>query len=369
MILDKDKINILICPLDWGLGHATRCVPIIKELVSRNVNVILAGSGASLQLLKCEFPQLEYLLLEGYNISYPKNRSMVLKMFIQFPAIIYKIIKEHRQLKLIIKKHSIDAVISDNRYGLFTKKVPSIFITHQIIIKCPFWLKFLEPLIFLLNNYFISRYTECWIPDYKGKINLSGSLSHKYPRLSKTRFIGPQSRFYKTSFDFTSGKIIFDLMVILSGPEPQRSILENKVINQLSKLNLKSIVVLGKPGIFEEKQIGNNITLLSCLTSDEIIKYMFNSNIILCRSGYSSIMDLCALGKKAILVPTPGQTEQEYLARYFKKQKIFYSQSQKELDIFDAVLQSEDYVGIKIRNNPSLLNTRLHKLLQRIKKN
>lgn len=366
--MNKNKINILICPLDWGLGHATRCIPIIKELVNRNINVVIAGSGASLHLLKCEFPQLEYIPLEGYNISYPKNGNMVFKMFSQFPALIYKIFKEHKQLKHIIKNYNIDAVISDNRYGLYTKRIPSIFITHQLIVKCPYWLKFLEPFIFLLNYYFISRYSECWVPDYKGKINLSGDLSHKYPRLSKIRFIGPQSRLYNTSLEFTSGKEIFDLMVILSGPEPQRSIMENIVISQLTKINLKSIVVLGNPGFYEEKQIGTNITLFSCLTSDDIIKYMGKSNIVLCRSGYSSIMDLCALGKKAILVPTPGQTEQEYLASYFKKRKIFYSQSQKELNIFDAIMKSENYDGIKIKNNPSLLNIRLHKLLQRIVK-
>jgi uncharacterized protein (TIGR00661 family) len=293
---------------------------------------------------------------------------MVFKMFRKLPSIIYIIIREHRKLKKIIKKYDIDAVISDNRYGLFSKRVPSIFISHQLMIKCPNWLKFFEPLLYLANNFFISKYTACWVPDYSGKINLSGDLSHKYPRLHKIYFIGPQSRLYNTDNIHLSNSNIYDLMVILSGPEPQRSILEDIIISQLSGKNIKAIVVLGKLGGIDKKDENENVTIYSYLTSDNIIKYMNQSNIILCRSGYSSIMDLSALGKKAILIPTPGQTEQEYLAQFFMKKKIFYSQLQNRLDICEALKESEEYNGIRIKGNASLLNKRLDELFGKIKK-
>ena len=362
------KVTILVCPLNWGLGHATRCIPIIRQLLLKNVNVIIAGSGSSFELLKLEFPQLDNIILEGYNIIYPRNGNMLFSILCKFPIIFYHTIKEHQTLIKIIKKNKIDAIISDNRFGLFSKRKPSIFITHQLMIKCPKWLKFLEPLLYLINNYFISRYFECWVPDYKGKINLSGDLSHKYPRLQNVHYIGPQSRLHNADNDYGNNNVSYDIMVILSGPEPQRSLLENIITEQLVNSNVKAIIVLGKPELNLKNQIKDNLTFYSYMTSDEIIRFMYQSKIIFCRSGYSSIMDLCVSGKKAILVPTPGQTEQEYLAKYFMNKKIFYSQLQQNLDIFKAIKNSEEYDGIKIKYNPSILNRRIDRLLEKIRK-
>jgi uncharacterized protein (TIGR00661 family) len=365
----NNKPNILVCPLDWGLGHASRCIPVIKNLLFKNVNVIIAGSGSSFELLKSEFPGLEYILFEGYNVRYSAKGKMVTKMLYNLPAFISKIFREHKRLKKIKVEYKIDAVISDNRFGLFTKRIPSIFITHQLMIKCSGLLKFLEPILYLINNYFISKYSECWVPDYSGKINLSGDLSHRYRRLGNVHYIGPQSRFYDSEEVFSNDNIIYELMVIFSGPEPQRQIFENKVKDQLKELDIKAVVVLGKTGAYYEENLGRKVTVFSYLKADEQVKFMNQSKLILCRSGYSSIMDLCALGKNAILVPTPGQTEQEYLARYFKRRKVFFSMNQNSFDLCSAIMKSEKYDGIKIKNNPSLLNKRTDMLLERIRKN
>ncbi len=362
------QTRILVCPLDWGLGHASRCIPIIKQLLLKDTSVIIAGSGGSLELLKSEFPEIEFVLFDGYKITYPRKGNMAVKMLFKLPSLLKNIVKEHRAIKKIIKDYKIDAVISDNRYGLFSKQLPTIFITHQLMIKCPTWLKFIEPLLYLINNFFISKYTECWVPDYKGKINLSGDLSHKYYRLQNVIYIGPQSRFYNTIIDNKDNKEIYDLMIILSGPEPQRSILEDIVIKQLFNKDLNVILVLGKPEVENIKRFKNNFTIYSYLTSNDLIKYINRSRLILCRSGYSSIMDLCVLGKKAILVPTPGQTEQEYLARFFMKKRIFYSQIQQNLNICEAIKKTEEYDGLIIKENVSLLNVRIDELLENIRK-
>ena len=362
------KATILVCPLDWGLGHATRCIPIIKLLLLKNTKVIIAGSGNSLELLKQEFPVLESIILEGYHITYSKRGNMVLQMLRKLPAILFGIYKEHKKIASIIKEYHIDLVISDNRYGLFTKRTPSVFITHQLMIKCPLWIKFMEPLLYLINMFFVSKYTECWVPDYRGKINLSGDLSHKYPKLRNVYFIGPQSRLYKQEVDdeFVGNK--YDLMVILSGPEPQRGILEVIVAKQLASKNIKAIVVLGNYNKWNNTIDNENIKVYAHLTSNEILKYIQQSNVILCRAGYSSIMDICALGKKAILIPTPGQTEQEYLAKYFMDKKIFFSQSQSNFDICEALEKAEEYEGIQLRINASLLNKRVTEIIKKIKK-
>ena len=215
--------RILVCPLDWGLGHATRCVPVIRLLLQHNAEVIIAGDGSSLELLKKEFPQLKFLFLKGYNISYPKNENMILKMMFSAPKILSRIIIEHQTLKKIIKQNNIDVVISDNRYGLWNKEIKSIFITHQLMIKTPFAEKLLHDLVL----FFVSKYDECWVPDVETENNLSGDLAHRYPVLKNTFFVGLLSRF-KTVQKINLYK--YDVLAIVSGPEPQRSIFEKTVI-------------------------------------------------------------------------------------------------------------------------------------------
>jgi len=356
--------HILVCPLNWGLGHATRCIPIIKQLLSNNLKVSIAGSGKSLQLLKTEFPELTFIPLQNYHIRYPEKGSMFFRMLAYFPYILMHLFIEHRKLKKIIAKYQIHAVISDNRYGLYSKRITSIFITHQLMIKCPAPFRFLEPLLYLINIFFISRYSQCWVPDYRGKINLSGDLSHKYRRLKNIYFIGPLSRFYDTKHIHLTTAEPYEIMIVISGPEPQRSIFENIAISQLSRLNKKSLIVSGKPDENNKKLITDFITVVPHLNTDELYYHLLHAKIVICRSGYSGIMDLCSLGIKAILVPTPGQTEQEYLAQYFFKRNIFYAVSQNKLDICSDINKSEGFNGMKLNNNTTLIDRRIKELFQ-----
>jgi uncharacterized protein (TIGR00661 family) len=324
------KLNrILICPLDWGLGHATRCIPIIKKYIEEGCEVMIAADGRSLELLQKEFPHLKFIRFPGYNISYSESISMALQMLLSSAKILWKIYQEHQKLKKILEDHQIDLIISDNRYGLWNKNVRSIFMTHQIMIKSTGKLKFLEPVLYRINQWFIKHYDECWIPDYEGEDNLSGDLSHLYPVPKNAKFIGPLSRLAHHQIPSQREDEI-ELLIILSGPEPQRTILENKIINQLRNIKIKTVIVRGIPGSNDKLDVPYYIAMYSHLATEKMREAISNAKIIICRSGYSSIMDLAVLNKKAIFIPTPGQTEQEYLAKYHtaKKKSIYYNQNE-----------------------------------------
>ncbi|MBI3503093.1 MAG: glycosyltransferase [Bacteroidetes bacterium] len=333
-------MRILVAPLDWGLGHATRCIPIIKYLLGKKCEVIISADGRMLQLLQKEFPSCQFVIISGYNISYPKNGSMVLKMAAQIPKILSGIKREHEQLKKIIKEKKIDAVISDNRFGLWSREVPCVFITHQLMVKSPFG----EKLIYRLNKKYISKYSDCWIPDVPEKNNLSGDLSHKFSLPKNAKYIGILSRFASSKKRFLDSSRN-DILIILTGPEPQRTLFEKKIIEQVSSMKKSVLIVQGITEKNERKKISENVSIVSYFATEELQKEIFSSEIILSRPGYSTIMDLAVLGKKAIFVPTPGQTEQEYLAKYFSETKIAYSVSQKKFDLEVALKESEKYSG------------------------
>ncbi len=342
-------MKILIAPLDWGLGHATRCIPIIRYLLEKNCEVIIGADGRSLQLLQKEFPSCEFVQIRGYNISYPKNGSMVFKMALQIPQILSGIKQEHEKLKKIIKERKdlpagrqVDAVISDNRFGLWSREVPCVFITHQLMVKSPFG----EKLIHRLNKNYISKFSECWIPDvsltHRAGKGLSGDLAHKFSLPENAKFIGVLSRFILPLNLPQRGDT---LLVILSGPEPQRTIFEKKIMEQIALLKKRILIIQGITEKNERRKISENVEIVSHLTSEELQKEIFSSEVILSRPGYSTVMDLAVLSKKAIFVPTPGQTEQEYLATYFSEKKIAYSVSQNKFDLKTALKESEHYSG------------------------
>lgn len=355
--MQKNK-RILICPLDWGLGHATRCIPIIRLLLQKNAEVVIAADAGPLALLKQEFPQLTFVQLKGYNIQYPKSGSMKLKMLLSIPKIVTGIKDEHAQLDKIIDEHKIDIVISDNRYGCWSKKVKSIFITHQLTIKAPIGERILHKKVLT----YIANYDECWIPDVEWENNLSGDLAHHYPLPKNTYFVGALSRFNESlqsipiAIEKRGGKC--DIMVIISGPEPQRSIFEKLVIEQLEQTDLKALVVCGKASEQKTETI-KNITIVSHLHSNEMQNAIQNADIILSRSGYSTVMDLAYLGKKAIFVATPGQTEQEYLAERFQKKGIAFSQTQASFDLKIALEKSKNYKGFEVIKSDNSLEKRI----------
>jgi uncharacterized protein (TIGR00661 family) len=356
----KNK-RVLVAPLNWGLGHATRCIPVIIEFYKQGAEIFITSDGRSLELLKKEFPELVFFNLKGYDIKYPENGSMVLQMILSAAKISSAIKREHVELEKIVEDNNIDIVFSDNRYGCWSKKAYSVFMTHQINIQAPDNFKWAEPFILTKNKNFISKFNECWVPDFQGEENLSGKLSHS-GKAENIKYIGPLSRF---TFSENQNPSLekYDLLVICSGPEPQRTIFEELMTKEVLKTNLKVLLVKGVTEIKRKIEQKDNLKIISHSDAKEMQKLFEVSSLIISRPGYSTIMDLVALGKKAIFIPTPGQTEQEYLAEYFMNKKCFYSHSQENFNLQQAISASENYTGLKILLQPELLKNAIQSLL------
>ncbi len=318
--------TIIITPLDWGLGHATRCIPIIKTLLAGGNRCIIASSGRSLDLLKQEFPALECEEIPAYNITYGKNTfGTFFKLLAQIPKSLVVKNKEQEVANALVKKYDARYIISDNRFGMHSPLCKSIFITHQIRIRLPFLLRPFEILFFQINKAMISKFDECWIPDYGGSKNISGVLSHSWT-VPNSYFIGPLSAREKIH-----SLNNFDVLVILSGPEPQRGIFENALREILPNLPYKSCLVRGVPSNKNESIQVGNCSIQTFATNYEINQLLNGAQIIISRSGYSSIMDYEKLNLQAILVPTPGQSEQEYLGEYLSHKSRYWTIAQKRL--------------------------------------
>ena len=313
--------RILISPLDWGLGHASRIIPIIDRLLEQGDTVIIAGGGLSLNLLKKQFPTLESIEIPSFKMKYSAGKSQVWAVAKAFPRLIYYSIREHSALKRIVKEKNIDFIISDNRFGLYHKRVPSAYITHQLMIKLPRPWDFLEPFVAFVHRCIINKFMECWVPDFEDMSeSLAGELSHPNKMPRNVRYIGVLSRFSKRCTPYGRENITPNLaLAVLSGAEPQRSIFEKELLVSLqSKPHENIILVQGKIEAEQRKTKVGKVTVYNFMSSEELQGYILKADEIICRSGYSSIMDLHALGKlkNATLIPTPGQTEQEYLAEY-----------------------------------------------------
>jgi len=343
--------TILFCPLDWGLGHASRDILVIQKLLdSGKYKIIIGADNAPYHLLKSEFPDLQFLRFPSFRIRYSGHFSLNIKIIFQLPKILYWIHKEHRILKRIIFQQGVDIVISDNRYGLWNKNIHSIVISHQIKILLSARLRWLEPLVNFKIRKWLKRFDRCWVPDLEGENNLAGKLSHPEKLPGNLCYIGPLSRFHLTRNQKDSKPAKkYEVLVILSGPEPQRSILEKILIRHFRKEETPILIVRGIPWQKEGQTIYGNISLVSHLPSKLLYSYISMAKYVICRAGYSSIMDLVMLNKPAILIPTPGQTEQEYLAQSLHSRKFFYKLEQKNLDFEKAFSEiSGYYPAIKI---------------------
>ena len=315
--------RVLVAPLNWGLGHATRCVPIIRGLLAEGHEVVIAADGYPLRFLRQEFPHLEWVEFEGLKVEYSNGQSQVGAMLRQVPSFLRGIWREHKELKRIVEAYDIDVVVSDNRFGLWCKGVHSVYVTHQLMVKMPRGLEWMEWAVWLLHRWFIGHYDECWVPDVEGEDNLSGDLSHKYPILKNTKFIGPLSRFSAEGVEWEDVRVEaealglkerYDVVAVISGPEPHRSNLELEIAS-IHNYDKTLLIIQGLPAddlrLAEHK---DGVDYIPHLPTGLLQWYMQEAKEIVCRSGYSSIMDLYTIGRKAHLIPTPGQTEQIYLA-------------------------------------------------------
>lgn len=337
MDLNSYSKTILIAPLNWGLGHATRCIPIIKALQENNYMPIIASDGIALEILRKEFPYLRFLELPSYQIEYPKNgKNFKWKLLRNFPKMMEAIWSEKKLVKEWIKKYDIDGIISDNRLGVFSKKIPSVFITHQLNVMTgnTTWVTS------QLHQNVIKKFTECWVPDLEGTPNLTGKLGHLEKNNLNLKYIGTLSRLHKKETDKK-----YDLMIILSGPEPQRGLLEQKLKKEILRYQGKIIFINGIVEKTQKKEEIENVTYFNFMNSRQLEKIFNESDTVLCRSGYTTIMDLAKLGKKAFFIPTPGQYEQEYLAKKLQEEGLVPYAKQDDFRI-ENLLEIKHYKGL-----------------------
>ena len=356
--------KVLVVPLNWGLGHTTRLIPVISMLQKLGADIYFGGSKAQITLMKHEFKSIRYISFPAIRIRLGIQKYQVLSFFIQLPVFTLQILREHLFLNKLITQQGINVVISDNVYGLWNKNAYTVFITHQLEILLPESLKWIQNPInkFIRRN--ISKYNECWIPDVNSTMNLAGRLSHPGKLPGNCKYIGILSRFHKKEPKTNNAGPQNNLLILLSGPEPQRSQFESIITKQLSDCPElgKYIVVRGIP---DGKDTPSG-TWINHLPAQKLCKLIMESEYIICRSGYSTIMDLIALKKRALLVPTPGQKEQEYLASYMQHKNWFDTMDQDKFNLRNAILMLKN---TKLQNkftdlqDPTLLKKTIEKII------
>jgi uncharacterized protein (TIGR00661 family) len=310
-------MKILVAPLNWGLGHASRCVPLVQRLLDEGNEVILGGDGESLTLLRKHFPKLRYTYLAPLNLQYSAGRRQVWAMMKALPRIVLWSIKDHVMLKALLRKEPIDRVISDNRFGLYNRQAECIYITHQMHIMLPKGWRWAEKIASRIHARVYTRYNKVWVPDYEDpQKSLAGALSHPG---AQVEYIGPLSRFEKTqNTPINPNTPNYSVVAVLSGLEPHRTLLEKEILARYQDSDGQVLIVQGLLNRPNTRIKRGNVTLVPTMGDADLAMMLKGAKHIIARSGYSTIMDLEALGLfgKAELIPTPGQPEQEYLAAY-----------------------------------------------------
>ncbi len=368
--------RILVAPLDWGLGHSTRCIPIIQRLVERGAVPVIGADKGPLALLRSEFPQLEHVRIPGANIRYSKGQSQLWSMARQFPEMVRSVRAESALFDRIRSTLRLDAVISDQRFGLRSPDLPSVLITHQVFPFTPI----AQGALRKLNLLHIAKFHRCWIMDEAKEPGLAGELSHGRSLPTNTRYIGTVSRMSLTPNPSPASprpspkereknekgtahndRAQYRIVAVISGPEPHRTLLDGILSEQLQWIEGKHLLVRGLPSHTERTQVGN-VRCAPHLSSTELSQAMASAELIVSRSGYTTLMDLVALGRSAVVIPTPGQAEQEYLGHLHARTGRFLVQRQQDIDLEAALRDRSAAVHLKPSPGHPLLEQALDEL-------
>ena len=322
--------RVLVSVLDWGLGHATRTAAVVSRLVGRGDEVVLAGSGESLAFLRRSFPGLASESLPSFSPRLSGGSRQWLALSLQVPWFFLCIVRERWLTERLVRRKGVDVVLSDNRYGVRSSVVSSYVITHQlhphVSAGCPRWV---ERVVSWVICRMLSRFDGCLVPD-EGLGGLSGDLSSPVPRGVRAHAVGLLSRL---SFcDESEGVGRVDWLGIASGAEPQRGLFVDGLISlfeRKSATGARCVVVCGD-GSRRDSRMPCGTEVVGIADGVFLRALIANASQIVCRSGYSTLMDLRYMGRVAFLVPTPGQAEQEYLAGRMERWG-FTSVSQAEM--------------------------------------
>ncbi len=334
--------RVFIAVLNWGMGHASRSVPVIEKVIDTGADVVIASNGVTMIFLEERFPHVNILEIPDKEISYHTTGAGVGLLKRSFQQ---KKINEQQTewMSENVAGLGITHIISDNLYGVFHPTIPSVIITHQIGILSPFFKSRFDK--YLAD--WLSKFDSVWIPDLPGEDSLAGKMLDNEFYKGKREFLGPISRFPKGE----EKEKDIDNLVILSGPEPQRTFLERKLLKKLRKAPGNHVLVRGRINGTALQHTGN-IRTYAFLHEKELGNLISRSKLVICRSGYTSILDLVRLGAKALLIPTPQQPEQKYLAERMEEKKWFRYVLQKDLkkkdldaDYVQAALPERDFEG------------------------
>lgn len=327
--------RILITPLDWGLGHSTRCIPIIRRLRELDAEPVIGADKGPLALLRDAFPDLPHVRVPGVEVRYAKGASQTWAMATQFPAMLRSVREEHHLFLNLRRQLQLDAVISDQRFGIRAEGLPSVIITHQLFPFTPF----AQGVLRRINLRSVARFDRCWIPDDAQEPGLAGELSHGRNVPHNARYIGPISRMDPARAIASEQK--YRIVCVISGPEPQRTLLEEELMRQLPRIEGRHLLVRGKPEPVLDETIGN-VRRLSHLGGDALTGALLQAELIVSRTGYTTLMDLARIGRSALVIPTPGQEEQEYLGQLHSRSGRFFVQRQDAMDLQKALEASRD---------------------------
>lgn len=348
--------HVLVAPLNWGLGHASRCVPVIQYFLKHGCRVSIASDGDALQLLKDEFPNLDALELNSSRVTYSTfSFYFYLKLILQGFGLQKRALNDEKRINAYIKTHQVDLLVSDHRFGAFSKHIKSVIICHQLQFKAGLFSKSAS----WFNAKHLNRFDEVWIPDTRmPSIRLSGILSTSKIVKTPIEYIGILSRFKKKDYPQD-----IDYLAVLSGPEPLRSHFENRLIHQFKNLPHKTVVLVR--GVYRKNSLPDlpNIKVYNHLNASELNQLICRSQVVICRSGYSSVMDMACLGKRVFFVPTPHQGEQIYLAKRFEAMKIAPYSDQNKFSITD-LKRIEAYCGFNPQKTQQFPLQEFHQTLE-----
>lgn len=304
--------TVVIAPLDWGLGHATRCIQIIKQLFQQGNSIIFAGTIPQIQLIQKDFPDIIFEEVKGYNVQLDSNRSTYWQLLKQLRQM-NRLVKDEKQIAAaLVAKYDVDVIISDNRYGFFSPNTINIILTHQLNPQIPLFRKGVRKKI----GAYISMFDHCWIPDVEN-YSICGELLNAQLSIP-VQYIGHLSR-----FKANDAVAEFKYLAIVSGPEPERSRFLQVMKEALSKSQETYKIV---------SPLGEDVVLNP--STQELENLLNSCDMVISRAGYTTIMELIGLKKKALLIPTPGQYEQEYLAKTVNIQEIkFIAETQLESEL------------------------------------
>lgn len=336
--------HVLISPLNWGLGHASRDVPVIRELLRNHHEVTIAAGGNALQLLQREFPSCRCIDFPDYPLANNKGRFFFPRFTAHVPALIKALSEERKNLSRILAENDYDLIISDSRPGVYSGCVPSVQISHQVHQSFPFIVWPIELIALYVNGRGFKKFNSVIIPDNPpGPNSLAG-------KLSRTTGTGTKKISYYSgilaSIPKVSSQKKTDFLFLISGMEPQRTALEKILLPQVKDLPGKKVVLLGKPSDTRVTEADDDTMVYSYVTYQEKAELMSGSKFIVCRSGYTTMMDLAEIGlKSGLFIPTPGQWEQEYLSSYYRRMGWFTSREQGGLHLVKEIEAAEGYSG------------------------